>query len=87
MTTKRKANRTLISVPLELKERLERIAASMLTAYENGQTDRPQLTEQGSKGSWVPLSEVIRIACDELESHQERSRHKPARQTKQLVTV
>ena len=81
-------NRTMISVPLELKERLERIAKEMLISYENGNGYQDvQLAEQGTRGTWVPLSSVISRALDELEGHRERSKTHRVRVVTQPIKV
>ena len=73
--TTKKAKSVMIRVPVELKERMDRIAAEMLETYESGRGCQDvELTEQGSRGTWVPTSEVIRKALDELEDHKARSR-------------
>lgn len=81
-------NSTMIRVPWELKERLERLAGEILAAYEKGQGYQGiELTEQGTRGTWVPLSSVIDLALDELEDHRERSRKSRGKETKQTATV
>ena len=71
---KNSPNSAMIRVPNHLKARLEAAAEQLTRAYEKGQTDRVQLTEQGTKGAWCPLHEVIRLALDEFEDHKARSR-------------
>jgi len=67
-------NRVMVSIPVALKARLDRLAAEMLDSYErgNGYSNMP-LTEQGARGTWIPLHAVITRALDELESHRSRS--------------
>ena len=70
-------NRVMVSIPKELKERLDRISKEMMRGYERGNGYQDiALAEQGSRGTWVPLSSVISRALDELESHRERSNKK-----------
>lgn len=68
------SNRVMVAVPVALKQRLDRLALEMLASYErgNGYSDMP-LTEQGSRGMWIPLHAVISRALDELEGHRTRS--------------
>jgi hypothetical protein len=68
------ANHKMIRVPAELAERIERIQAELLAAYEAGLTSRVELTDQGTRGAWISKSEVIRLALDEMEDHKARSR-------------
>ena len=70
----KKANRAMVSVPIAVKERLDRLAGEMLDSYERGNGySNMELTEQGSRGMWIPLHAVISRALDELEGHRERS--------------
>ena len=67
-------NHKMIRVPVAVAERLERLAAELLESYEQGRTDKVEICEQGTKGTWVPLHAVITKALDELEDHKARSR-------------
>lgn len=67
-------NHKMVRLPLEVANRLERLAAEMLASYEEGKTTKIGLTEQGAKGVWVPLHAVITKALDELEGHKARSK-------------
>jgi len=80
-TTKRKYSN--IRVPASVYERLKRLAHEILEAKETaaGYDDVP-LTEQGNRGTWVPLYGVITRALDEFENHRKRSN--PKRQGKRL---
>lgn len=70
-------NRVMVSVPKELKERLDRIAKEMTESYEKGRGyQNVPITEQGTRGTWIPLASVIAKALDELEGHRERSNKK-----------
>ena len=72
----------MVRIPKELKARLDRIAGEMLDTYESGRGCQDvELTEQGNRGTWIPLHAVISRALDEMEDHKERSRksnRKPA---------
>ena len=69
------ANHKTIRIPVEIFKRIERLQEEIMTSYENGRTDKPNITEQGGK-AWVSKGEVIRIGLDEFESHKRRSRAK-----------
>lgn len=64
----------MIRVPAALADRIERLQAELLTAYESGMTSRVELTDQGDRGAWISKAEVIRLALDEMEDHRARSR-------------
>jgi hypothetical protein len=67
----------MVRVPRHVKERLDRMAELMLESYEAGRGYQDvEITEQGSKGVWVPLHAVITRALDELEDHRTRSNKK-----------
>jgi len=68
------ANHKMIRVPAALADRIERLQAELLTAYESGMTSRVELTDQGDRGAWISKAEVIRLALDEMEDHRARSR-------------
>lgn len=73
-------NRVMVSIPRSLKARLDRLSIEMLAGYEQGKGYSDiQLSEQGTKGTWVPLHAVISKALDELESHRERSNRSKSR--------
>lgn len=74
MSSKVKKNSTMIRVPNELKAELEELAAQMLQSYTEGRTTDVEITEQGGRGEWVALHEVIRKCVKEYKGHQERSR-------------
>lgn len=75
-------NRVMVSIPKQLKERLDRISREMLESYESGRSSTDiTLAEQGTRGTWVPLATVISKALDELESHKERSKKSRSKQT------
>ena len=77
------SNRVMVSVPLALKQRLDRLAAEMLDSYERGNGySNMELTEQGSRGTWIPLHAVISRALDELEGHRTRSNKRKTRSTR-----
>lgn len=84
---KKESRYRMVRVPAALADRLDRIADELLTAYEEGRTERVQITEQGSRGAWVSLPEVIRIALDEYEDHRERSRRSSRKSRKTETTV
>ncbi len=70
----KKANRVMVSVPVAVKRRLDRLAAELLDSYARGNGyENMELTEQGSRGMWIPLHAVISCALDELEGHRHRS--------------
>jgi len=78
------ANRVMVSIPVALKARLDRLAVELLDSYErgNGFSDM-QLTEQGSRGTWIPLHAVISRGLDELEGHRSRSnRHRTPKKSR-----
>jgi len=77
----------MIRVPRELAERIERIQAELLVAYESGQTSRVELTDQGDRGAWISKATVISLALDELEDHKARSRKKPVAATSEQELV
>ena len=79
MSSKVKKNSTMIRVPHELKAELEALAAEWMEAHEAGRTE-VNFVEQGSKGTWMPLHEVISKCVKEVRGHQARSRksRKPA---------
>jgi hypothetical protein len=65
----------MVRLPLELKLRLDALTADINAKREAGMGYQDlEITEQGIRGSWVPMHEVIRKALDELEGHRERSR-------------
>ena len=71
------SNRVMVSIPKELKVRLDRIAKQMTISRENGNGYQDvTLTDQGIRGTWVPLASVISRALDELEDHRKRSNKK-----------
>ena len=74
MSSKVKKNSTMIRIPHELKAELEELAAQMLVSYQEGRTSDVEITEQGGRGEWVALHEVIRKTVKEYKGHQERSR-------------
>jgi len=74
MSSKVKKNSTMIRVPVELKEELEAMAAMMMESYEEGRMSDLEFVEQGNRGAWVPLHEVIRKTVKEYKGHQERSK-------------
>lgn len=74
MSSKVKKNSTMIRIPRELKAELEDLAAQMLVSYTEGRTSDLEITEQGDRGEWVALHEVIRKCVKEYKGHQERSR-------------
>ena len=64
----------MVSIPVALKQRLDRLAAEILDSYERGNGfSNIELTEQGARGTWVPYHAVITRALDELERHRSRS--------------
>jgi len=64
----------MLRVPEKLYERVTRLAEEIRTVKElaQGYDDVP-LTEQGERGTWVPLYAVINRALDEFEQHRIRS--------------
>ena len=81
-------NRVMVSIPKDLKARLDRLSTELLDTYESGRGCQDiELAEQGSRGIWVPIHEVIRKALDELESHRERSRKPRGKQSQLSRTV
>jgi len=64
----------MLRVPEKLYERLTRLAEEIRTVKElaQGYDDVP-LTEQGERGTWVPMYAVITRALDEFEQHRQRS--------------
>ena len=74
--TSNPSGRTHIAIPRKLKDRLDRIAAAMLQAHARGATARVEPCEQGKRGEWITAADVIRIALDDYEAHQQRSRRK-----------
>jgi hypothetical protein len=70
-------NRVMVSIPKELKARLDRLAMEMMQSYERGNGYQDvAIAEQGTRGTWIPLSSVIAKALDELEGHRTRSNRK-----------
>lgn len=78
-------NSVMVRIPKQLKARLDKLAADYMAAYEKGQTTKVAPVEQGTRGSWVSLSQVIELALDEVESHKARSR-KAAQKKRKSVT-
>ena len=74
MSSKVKKNSTMIRVPNELKAELEALAAEMLVSYQEGRTTDVEITEQGGRGEWVALHEVIRKTVKEYRDHQARGK-------------
>ena len=77
---KAKAKRShLVRVPFALYEQLVRLAEEIGLAKEMGRgyADVP-FTEQGARGTWVPLAAVIARALNDFEKHRERSANKTA---------
>lgn len=75
-------NRVMVSVPKALKDRLDRIAKAMTASRECGRGyQNVAITDQGTRGTWVPLSSVIERALDELENHVARSNKKRSKAT------
>lgn len=75
-----KKNSVMVRIPVELKARLDAMAADLNASYEAGRITRDvELTEQGKKGTWVPLHEVIRIALDEVDDHKARAKRYSAK--------
>lgn len=58
-----------VRVPLDLAERLERLARSLEDAHSTGRAPLPPHLVEG-----VPLHHVIARAVDDLEGHRERAR-------------
>jgi len=76
-------NRVMVSIPRQLKERLDRLAGEINESYELGRGYQDLvIADQGSRGTWIPLHAVISRALDELEGHRERSRKSSNRNTK-----
>lgn len=81
-------NSVMVRIPKQLKARLDKLAADYMAAYEKGQTTKVAPVEQGAKGSWVSLSQVIELALDEVENHKARSKKSAAKRKKSAtVTV
>lgn len=75
-------NSVMVRIPKQLKARLDKLAADYMAAYEKGQTTKVAPVEQGAKGSWVSLSQVIELALDEVENHKARSKKSAAKRKK-----
>lgn len=76
-----KKNSVMVRIPKDLKARLDRMTQELNASYEQGRTKRElSLTEQGTKGAWVPIHELIRVALDEYESKKQRS-NRPRKKT------
>lgn len=81
-------NRVMVSVPKALKERLDRLAGELMASYEKGIGNQDlELTDQGSRGTWVPLHVLISKALDELEDHKKRSKASRSRKTQETPCV
>jgi hypothetical protein len=74
---------THVRVPVAIATEIERLQNEMLLAYELGQTNRVELTEQGKKGEWIAKHEVIRILIADYDDHKKRSK----RSKKRNVTI
>ena len=79
----KQSNHVMIRVPIAVKERLDRIAAEMMESYErgNGYSD-VEITEQGSRGMWVPIHSAITRVLNDWEDARRRANRKnrPKRQ-------
>lgn len=74
-------NSVMVRIPKSLKARLDQLAVSYMEAYEKGQTSKVAPVEQGTRGSWVSLAQVIELALDEVESHKARSKKAAAKKS------
>ena len=73
-------NHKMVRVPAQLHAELKQLAAEMTEAHErtNGRV-RAELTDQGAKGAWVSIAEVIRVCKEDYVQHTERSRKRNAK--------
>ena len=68
-----KKNSRMVRLPNDIADLLDEMAAQLNESYEAGKTRRSlNLTDQGKKGTWVPKSEVIRIALEDLKKKNSR---------------
>lgn len=82
-----KKNSVMVRIPKELKARLDEMTQQLNDSYEAGRTKNDvNLTEQGAKGTWVPIHELIRLALDEYEDKKARSK-KSKKATRKQVTA
>jgi len=70
-----------IQVPVELKDRLDRIAKEMMESYESGRMKELNFVERNGQ-AMVPIYEVISRALDEYENHKARSAKRSKKETK-----
>lgn len=78
-------NSVMVRIPKELKGRLDEMVAELNESYESGRVKRDvELTDQGSKGTWIPIHEMIRIALDEYEGHKARSKKASQKKVKTI---
>ena len=66
-------NSVMVRMPIELHDRLVRLAADYQAAYEKTGNVKIYLNESRTPTPHVPLYAVIEKALDELESHRSRS--------------
>ena len=66
-------NRRPVQLTVETHERLKAIQSQMEETYAAGRLRR-QVRIVDGQNCLIPLHEVIRLLCDEYESHRNRSR-------------
>ena len=73
-------NSVMVRIPKHLKARLDELIKQVNETYESGRgcQDMP-LTDQGAKGSWIPLWAVIEKGLDMIEDHKARSKKSAAK--------
>ncbi len=71
----RPANHKLIRIPTALHDRLVRLQAEIDQARDRNGRAYPNITyaEQGSRGAWIPLHQIITLALDSWQRHRDRS--------------
>ena len=78
----RPANHKLIRVPAAVYARLVKLQEEIDRARDRNGRAYPNITyaEQGSRGDWIPLHQIITLALDSWQDHRNRSNRKKRKQ-------
>jgi hypothetical protein len=75
-------NHKLIRIPTALYDRLMKLQEEIDQARDrNGRAYSDiEYAEQGSRGTWIPLHEIITLGLDSWQNHRDRSNRKKRKQ-------
>jgi len=76
------ANHKQIRIPTALYDRLVRLQEEIDHARDRNGRAYPNIkyAEQGSRGNWIPLHQIISLALDSWQDHRDRSNRKKGKQ-------